>query len=141
LLESLFEGADVIQKSMQGLSARQRAIGDNVANADTPGYKRIQVGFERQLRSAIRAGSEPPELAMRTTSDRHFSLGPNATGLDQVKPEMVQVTNETYRNDGNNVDIEVEMANLAETNVRYNTMATLAKNKFDGMKNLIRDIR
>jgi flagellar basal-body rod protein FlgB len=141
LLESLFEGSDVLQKSLQGLSARQRAIGENVANADTPGYKRIQVGFERQLRKAIQKGSQDDELSMRTNSDRHFSLGPNAVGLDQVKPEMTQVTGETYRNDGNNVDIEIEMANLAETNVRYNTMATLAKNKFDGMKNLIRDIR
>ena len=73
---------------------------------------------------------------MRTSSDRHFSVGPLSDGLDQVKPELTQITDETYRNDQNNVNIEVEMSQLAETNVRYNTMATLAKNKFDGLKNV-----
>lgn len=144
MLDSLFESADVLQKSMQGLSARQRAIGENVANADTPNYKRIQVGFERQLRDAVKGRKTmSDELPMATSSDRHFSLGlgPNGTGLDEVKPEMTQVKDESYRNDGNNVDIEVEMSNLAETNMRYNTMATLAKNKFDALKNTIRDIR
>lgn len=142
MLDSLFEGTDVIQKSLQGLTARQQAIGQNVANADTPGYKRIQIGFEKQLRAAIKGKkTDPDELPMRTASDRHFNLGPLADGLDAVKPELTQVTDETYRNDQGNVDIESEMALLAETNVRYNTMATLAKNKFDGIKNVIREIR
>lgn len=142
MLDALFEGTDVIQKSMQGLTARQQAIGQNVANADTPGYKRLQVGFERQLRAAIKnKKQDADELPMRTASDRHFSLGPLADGLDGVKPELTQITDETYRNDQNNVSIESEMSQLAETNVRYNTMATLAKNRFDGLKNVIREIR
>ena len=45
--------------------------------------------------------------------------------------EEVVVIDETYRNDGNNVNIDLEMANLAETNIRYNTMASLAKGKFE----------
>ena len=140
MLESLFDSADVLQKSMQGLSARQRAIGENVANADTPGYKRVEVGFERKLRAAIKGKSAKEDLPLETTDDRHFSLGPLAPSLDQVQPDLNQITNETYRNDGNNVDIEAEMSKLAETNVRYNTMATLSKNKFDSIKNLIRDL-
>lgn len=140
MLDSLFESTDVIQKSMQGLTARQRAIGENVANADTPGYKRIQVGFEGQLRDVIK-GKRKDDVPLKTNSDRHFALGPNAIGLDDVKPEMTQIVDETYRNDKNNVDIETEMANLAETNMRYNTMATLARNKFEGIKNILREIR
>jgi flagellar basal-body rod protein FlgB len=77
MLDSLFEGTDVIQKSMQGLTARQQAIGQNVANADTPGYKRIQIGFEKQLRAAIKGKkADQDDLPMRTASDRHFNLGP-----------------------------------------------------------------
>jgi flagellar basal-body rod protein FlgB len=141
LLDSLFESSDVIQKSMQGLTARQRAIGENVANADTPGYKRIQVGFEGQLRDVIKGRRKTDDVPLKTNSDRHFALGPNGIGLDDVKPEMTQIVDETYRNDKNNVDIETEMANLAETNMRYNTMATLARNKFEGIKNILREIR
>ncbi|MOA66473.1 Flagellar basal body rod protein FlgB [compost metagenome] len=48
---------------------------------------------------------------------------------------------QSYRNDGNNVNIDLEMANLAETNIRYNTMATLTRGKFDGLKNILREIR
>lgn len=141
MLESLFENSDIYQKSMQGLTARQQAIGQNVANADTPGYKRVQVGFERQLRTAIKLKGKSEDLPMRTSSDRHFSVGPLANGLDDVKPELTQIADETYRNDQNNVDVEVEMSNMAETTVRYNTMAALAKGEFDGLKNLIREIR
>ena len=140
VLESLFGNVDVVAKSMNGLGARQRVIGENIANVDTPKYKRMEVAYEQQLRAALKA--EPTdELPMQTTSGRHFSLGPNADGLGGVHATLHQVTDETYRIDGNNVDVDAEMAKLAETNLRYNTMATLARNKFDGLKSMLRDIR
>ena len=142
MLESLFDGTDILQKSLQGLTARQRAIGENVANSDTPGYKRVRVGFERELRDVIRGKQgHADDLPLQTRDPRHFALGPSPLSLDDVNIDMTQVTDETFRADGNNVDVEAEMATLAETNVRYNTMATLAKNKFEGLKSLIRDIR
>ncbi len=148
MLDSLFGNVNVIAKAMHGLGARQRVIGENIANVDTPRYKRMEVAYEQQLRAAIKAdgssarGSESEiDLPMQVTNGRHFSVGPLAEGLDGVHATLNQVTDETYRVDGNNVDVDAEMAKLAETNLRYNTMATLARNKFDGLKSMLREIR
>lgn len=141
MLDSLFGNITVIEKAMNGLGARQRVIGENVANVDTPMYKRMEVAYEKQLRAALKAEKANDDLPMRTAAGRHFSLGPQASGLDEVQATLTQVTDETFRVDGNNVDIDAEMAKLAETNLRYNTMATLARNKFDGLKSILREIR
>jgi len=140
MLDSLFGNINVLSVAMNGLASRQRVIGENVANGDTPRYKRMEVAYEEQLRAALK-GDETDELPMATASQRHFSIGPMAKGLDDVHATLNQVTDETFRVDGNNVDIDSEMAKLAETNLRYNTMATLARNRFEGLKNLLRDIR
>lgn len=137
MLDGLFEQVGVYQAALNGLSTRQRAIAENVANSDTPGYQRKEVGFERALRSAIRQeGSD--DLPLVTTQTRHFGLGPLGSG---VEPTVTTVRDEVYRNDGNNVDVEAQMAELAETKLRYDTMATLTRSKFEGLKGMLRDLR
>lgn len=141
MLDSLFSNIDVIQTSLHGLHSRTRAIGENIANADTPGYKRLEVAYESQLRKALDGKAKAAgELPLKADSGRHFILGPHG-GVKTAQATMHQVVDESYRNDQNNVDIEIEMAKLAETNIRFNTMATLARNKFDGIKNVLREIR
>lgn len=139
MLDSLFGNLDTLQGSLHGLTARNRAIGENIANSDTPGYKRVEVAFEGNLRKALKAKqSLSDDLPLKTGSDRHFNLGPAGNGSLTT---MHKVNTESYRNDGNNVNIDLEMANLAETNIRYNTMATLTKGKFEGLKSILREIR
>lgn len=138
MLDALFGNLPVIEKSLSGLTAREQALAQNVANADTPGYKRIEVSYERQLRDAITQASST-DLPLETTDPRHYSLGPAAT-IEAVRPLVTQVTNESSRNDGNDVDIESEMAKLAETTIRYNTMAALAKNNFSVIQEVLRDV-
>lgn len=141
MLDNLFGNIGVIEKSLNGLGARQRVIGENIANVDTPKYKRMEVAYEQQLRAAMKQEALTDDLPMATTAGRHFSLGPQASAVEDVHATLNQVTDETFRVDGNNVDVDTEMAKLAETNLRYNTMATLARNKFDGLKSILRDIR
>ena len=139
LLDSLYGNLDVLQGSLHGLSARNKAIGENIANADTPGYKRLEVSFEGNLRKAMKAKlAASDDLPLKTGAGRHFTLGPSGDGS---LTEMRKVMEQSYRNDGNNVNIDLEMANLAETNIRYNTMATLTRGKFEGLKNILREIR
>jgi flagellar basal-body rod protein FlgB len=138
LLESLFGNTEILQKSLNGLTTRQRALAENVANADTPGYKRVEVSYEKQLSDAIDGQSDGDELPLKTDDARQFTLGPLSLGA--LKPEVRTIEGETYRNDGNNVDIEEQMSNMAETNIRYNTMASLTQRNFDRVKNLLKDI-
>lgn len=141
MLEGLFGNVNVMEKALNGLSSRQRAIGENIANVDTPRYKRMEVEYEKQLRKALKAEAQTDDLPLATNSARHMSLGPNAPGVDDVHAVLTQVADESFRVDGNNVDVDAEMAKLAETNIRFNAMATMARNKFDGIKTILREVR
>ena len=140
MLEQIFGNTDIYAEALDGLTLRQKALAQNVANVDTPGYKRFDVAYEGQLRRRFEkeAGEQSETAAdLQVGNERHFTLGPLSGGGASIE----RVDRQVYRNDQNNVDIEQEMARLAETTVRFNTMATLTSNKFDGLKTLIREIR
>lgn len=134
MLDKLFGGTtSVLQAGLSGLSQRQRALAENVANADTPHYKRFEVSYEAQLQAAVE-GSHAAPLAV--TQPGHLSLGPQSVG--QFRPELRRATDSTLRNDGNNVDIDVEMTRLAQTSLTYSAVADLMKRKMTGLKDVIR---
>ena len=57
---------DALQAAMRGLSARQRAISDDIANVDTPFYRARSVSFEADLRRALKDGDDPLGVAPTT---------------------------------------------------------------------------
>lgn len=100
-------------KNLDGAAARQRAIASNVANIDTPNYKRLVVQFEDQLQKALMTKGE---LTLWKTHPGHIS---NLPELGQVRPEVVRDESATMRTDGNNVDVEQEMIELAANTLNY----------------------
>jgi len=126
----------ILSYALDGLSTRQKAIANNVANVDTPGYKAERVQFESQLQAAIRNGGEGG-LPLQTTNARH--LGHTAP----FEPGGITVTkqNNTMRNDGNSVDIDLEMTELAETTIRFQALSQLTGMKISLLKNIIRESR
>ena len=104
------------------LSARQRLVAGNIANADTPGYKTRDIDFQFEFQTALavrdRAGPAPP-------------LG----------PQVVEVPSLTVRNDGNDVSIDREARLLAETAQRFSLVSQLLAKKFAGMKAAIKEGR
>jgi flagellar basal-body rod protein FlgB len=84
-----------LQTMLRGLSARQQAIADNIANVETPGYLAKRVEFEDSLREAIASG-----------------------GRADLQPNWSSSTDEVLPN-GNNVVIEQEMVTMQETQLRY----------------------
>jgi len=110
---------DVIGKAMDGSALRHTAISNNLANVNTPGYKRLEVSFQDALAEAV----QPTRLDLKRTKPKHFSIRPS---LDD--PGIVQMkTNRStsLRNDGNNVDIDIELAALAENNLYFNSLAQM----------------
>lgn len=107
----------LLEGGLDGLSLRNRVLADNIANADTPGFKRSDVNFGNVLQAAL-GNQDPGQLELKRTSPRHLpgtgSLNGNFVILDQTT---------TIRNDGNNVDIDQEMTNLAENTLQYNALA------------------
>ena len=120
--------------ALGGLSRRQEAISSNVANIDTPGYRRRAVSFEEDLAAALR--QTHGRVAMATTDPRHIgtaSVGsppnPNA-----VTPRDVVAA----RNDDNRVSIDEEMTLLAETQLRYQALTTTVARRLSTLRNAIR---
>ncbi len=131
------DAAEVLQQSLDGLSMRQRASANNIANVDTPGYKATQVSFESQLAQAVdQQLLAKSGVQMVTTSPAHLSAGPQQ--MDHVEPVVSRLDTVSYRNDGNSVDIEREMALLAETQLRYSTLSSLVSRRLAIHRNIVR---
>ena len=131
------DATEILQQSLDGLSMRQRATANNIANVDTPGYKAAQVSFESQLARAVdRQLVAQTGVQMATTSPAHLSAGPQQ--LDHVAPVVSRFDTVSYRNDGNSVDIEREMALLAETQLRFSTLSSLVSRRLAIERNIVR---
>lgn len=128
--------ARLLEKALDGLSQRQRAITNNVANIDTPNFKTTEVTFEEDLQSAIQRGPAPDSLALRVADSRHIG-SVQQISLDAVQPRSTQMLTSSIRNDGNNVDVDREMTRLAETQIFFQTATQLMNTKFQQLKTAI----
>ena len=115
MIDKLFGSNSLIEKSLDASWLRNETISHNIANVDTPGYKRKTVKFEEYLNSQLEGS-----LETRTTDKRHIKA---STGNSEVTPRVtVDHSNMSMRLDGNNVDIENEMASMAKNTIKYNTL-------------------
>jgi flagellar basal-body rod protein FlgB len=103
---------------------RQEVLANNLANVNTPGYKRLDVQFDGMLAKAVESAR---------AGDR--------TELVKLRPGVATDESVTVRADGNSVDVDQEMANLAENNIRYNALVQLTQKKLEGLKYVISDGR
>ena len=94
---------------MLGSSARQSALANNIANANTPGYKRVDVDFHSVMEQALSDDSVPAEGSL------DFAAEPDGTGATRA--------------DGGNVDPDIEMASLAENSLEYQALAAVQKTR------------
>ncbi|MDI3341742.1 MAG: flagellar basal body rod protein FlgB [Sphaerobacter sp.] len=109
----------LMSQALDGLSLRQRVTANNVANADTPHFKASRVTFEEALQQRLNADA-PRDLPLARTHAAHLPL---ATPEEGSPARIVEMRNTTMRNDGNNVDIDQQMAILAETAMRYSAVS------------------
>lgn len=134
MLDKLLSGGSIgiLEKSLAASSLRQRVISNNIANVNTPGFKKSDVIFEDLLQQAL---SEQPMLQQTCTHENHLSK--TFSSVEQVQPQVATSTATAIRNDGNNVDIEAEMASVAKNNLYYNSLAQLMSKKLGALKTVI----
>jgi flagellar basal-body rod protein FlgB len=133
MFEQIREGTAFLRQALQGYSVRQQALSQNLSNADTPNYKRVEVAFEEQLRD--KAGLTEPSPLM-VTDDRHFPMPADPVGFH---PVVSSDRGTTLRKDGNNVDIDQEMARLAQNEIGYNATTQFLSGRFSLLKYVISD--
>lgn len=133
---SLYNNIDKYKSALDAAWARNEAIAGNIANADTPGYKRKDVAFEEYLQEAVSARN----FKGYRTNPRHIPIGTDS--VNSIKPRIVQDnSNFSMRLDGNNVDIENEMALLAKNAIVYNTVIQRTSGEFRKLRNVINEGR
>ncbi|WP_142414800.1 flagellar basal body rod protein FlgB [Hathewaya massiliensis] len=104
---------------------RKEVLSDNFANINTKGYKRFDVVLNEEL------GKD--NINMKKTVDKHIGDFKDGNGFKIVKD-----TSGTMRNDGNNVDPEIEMINIASNAILYNTLVTQINNEFSMKTSVIK---
>jgi len=103
----------VLSKSLDASAARQKAIANNIANVETPGYKRSYVSFEDELKRVL---DQNPGHEMRSELQNLVPV----TQTDITSPS---------RPDGNNVNIDAEISDLAKTSLQYRASQVLIEDK------------
>ncbi|PIE54256.1 MAG: flagellar basal body rod protein FlgB [Dethiosulfovibrio peptidovorans] len=122
----------VMAKDLEGLAHRFRAVGQNLANINTPAYARREVSFEDQLNDVINGSKRIP---LAVTDERHMTI--HARSIVDVTPKENRIPDQLYRLDRNNVDPEIEMAKLTETRLGYEAMTRLMAKKVGNYKTAI----
>ncbi|RFU68853.1 flagellar basal body rod protein FlgB [Bacillus sp. V59.32b] len=127
---SLFSGTiQSLENALNYSSTKQKVISQNIANADTPHYKakdvRFNSSFQNELESSINA---------YRTDNRHYDF--------KIKPTthsgLITKNNMQYNNNGNSVDVDQEMSDLATNQIYYNAVTDRISGKFQSMQNVIR---
>lgn len=116
---------NVLNKAADASWTRNEIITNNIANVDTPNYKRKDVQFESYLMTALAGG----DSLDKSIGEVDLSTLTSTTYTDSA--------NLSYRMDGNNVDIDTENSNLAQNQIRYYTLLDSMSQEFSRIKTVL----
>ena len=105
-----------LEQAMAGASQRQTALANNLANAETPGYQRVDVDFHGALQAAL--GNADP--SQRRNALQSLAFSPQADGSVGA-----------VRADGSTVDVDAESAKLAANGLEYLAAVQVAHSRID----------
>ncbi|MBS4189224.1 flagellar basal body rod protein FlgB [Bacillus sp. FJAT-49705] len=120
---------DTIEKGLNYSSLKQKVISQNIANEATPGYKAKDVSFKDTLQSAVNQS-----VGAKRTDERHFDF----KGISPSTSGIINRKNVSYNHNGNSVDIDNEMTDLAGNQIYYNALVERLNGKFSSLQNVIR---
>lgn len=126
VLSNAYTYVNVLGKAADASWTRNDILANNIANADTPGFKRKDVQFETYLKNAV-AGTD--------------SLNETVANIDLNELNCTTYTDQanlSYRYDGNNVDINTENVELAKNQLKYYTLMNSMSQEFSRLKSALR---
>ena len=136
MILNLYGKSSVLEKSLNAAWARNDVISQNLANVDTPEYKRKDIAFEEFLNDSMGKTS----LEGNLTDKRHIPI--NSGNVEKIEPALVEDNSDSsMRIDGNNVDIDSEMANLAKNQIKYNALIQMINGSYSRIKSVISEGR
>jgi len=124
------EMLNLLSKALNATTLRQEMISNNISNVNTRNYKAKRVAFEDEFKSALNG----TDKSLMTTNEKHLSLN---RSLANIQPRVIEQTGSEMRLDGNNVDIDMEMSNLAANQLRYNALIQQTNSKISTLRFII----
>lgn len=118
----------LIKKGLDVSALRQETISSNISNVNTPGYKVNKVEFETHLANAFQG------TGLDITQNGHM----HTSNINPLSPRVEKQTNTSVKENGNNVDIDYEMAELSANNLYYDALVSQINAKYNMVKNVIR---
>lgn len=113
------------QKALDYLWKKQEITADNIANVDTPNYRKKHISFEETFRKKLQGASEAknPEIMRRAIQSSRY---------------QIYERSDTARIDGNNVNMDVETTTLARTTMHYQYLLQSVNSDFTRLKSVIK---
>jgi len=102
--------SDLLEAGIKAESLRQKAIASNIANIETPGYRRIDVRFEELLVKAVDTSG--------------------AVDLREIEPQLYQPKQGPIKPNGNDVNLEAEVGELVKNSLRHKAYIRLLNKKY-----------
>jgi flagellar basal-body rod protein FlgB len=124
-----------LEVALKGLNLRNKAVSGNIANVNSPGYKRQLVSFEEALQK-VQSGNRLSDIPMQKTHHLHFSN--DIFKINEIKPEMGFDLDTEFNSDENNVDIDKEVIDLAQTGMHFKAISEFSKRNFESLRGVIR---
>lgn len=126
----MFTGSNykVLNEALNASSMRQQMVSSNISNVNTPGYKAKRVDFEDTLKRVMDGSG------MTSTHTKHFG----ASDVSSVTPEIKEQTGNRINEDGNNVAIDTEMAELSANTIYYQALSTQMNNYYSNIRSVLR---
>lgn len=118
MLQKLFSNITLTQRGLDASWLRNEVISNNIANSDTPGFKTSKVEFEKIFSEALERDSN---FVGKKTREKHVDIGHSVA--EGIKPLVVKSQTGSLRLDGNNINIEEEMTELAKNTIYYNILS------------------
>ena len=101
---------DIIEAGIRSESLKQKAIANNVANIETPGYRRVDVKFKELLAKALDSSG--------------------AVNLSKVETQIYQPETTSVNSNGNDVSLEVEVGEMVKNTLRHKAYIRLLQKKY-----------
>lgn len=101
---------DLLEAGLKAERYRQKTIASNIANIETPGYRRLDIKFEELLAKALKSS--------------------HTAAIDEIEPEVYQPLNTPVRSNGNDVNMEGEVGNLVQNSLRHTAYVRLMQKRF-----------
>ncbi|MCD6156123.1 MAG: flagellar basal body rod protein FlgB [Candidatus Atribacteria bacterium] len=123
----------LLERGLDFAAQRQELLASNIANVETPGYKRRDLDFESLLKGLE---EQDNRIGLARTSPRHLSGSVKNEEGFPVKEESI-----TIRDDGSSVDVEREMVTLLENGLYYQVLSKLTSGKFRLLYTVLKEVR